>query len=538
MSFKVVFLVFLVHVGLFRIGNGGPVKNLLKDFSHCQARERHYAYSHLCFLSCESDGYCPDQSECLCDNRCGMSCINHDRISYCDPIPFPDNGFAILKIVGHDDIFAISHGAELDFYCNMGYVLVGQQRLSCMACGVWDNPPPICINILSEDHCGNPPSLQDATVTMCEDCVEEPIATYTCNSGFFLLGNGSVKCNNGIWESLDAMCLKKCCSLPNIPEPSLIEFNDLCSETELNFTCSEGYVLDGESQISCRPHDMTWSDSPPRCVPKQCDALQLGVNLHTNTDERIVGTLVTFRCSEGCILIGSANTVCLPNCSWSDGVPECQAITCAAPEVSSKNLFIHPVVKSVYFYGEMVTYGCRSRFNNIVGDGSRMCLHSGKFSGKEPTCHARCNMNKVSVVQNGVIVRSSEHYYFHGGWIEVYCRSTYRLVGASYFECKDGSWSSDLDPVCLKDASNDFVFPVVVYGYTINQVATVVQGSTVIVDCIFLSRSRRPSWIIDPRGSKKRQIPGMLHPPGNVYRIELKKRPRSRLWDVCLPDTI
>lgn len=76
-------------------------------------------------------------------------------------------------------------GAKAVYTCHENYTLIGREERSCGNDGKWSENAPQCLF----DWCPDPPSIHGGIVTTSGHRAGDT-ATYTCQSGFILFGQG------------------------------------------------------------------------------------------------------------------------------------------------------------------------------------------------------------------------------------------------------------------------------------------------------------------------------------------------------------
>ena len=102
-------------------------------------------------------------------------------------------------------------------------------------------------------------------------------------------------------------------------------------DTILN-TCQNGYTLRGLRVQTCLGNG-SWSGERPSCAEVTCDAdavLEHGAASRAGSELR-VGDIINFSCDEGFTLDGASSLKCLEDGSMSDSPPICQPVPCSLP---------------------------------------------------------------------------------------------------------------------------------------------------------------------------------------------------------------
>ncbi|KAF5910366.1 hypothetical protein HPG69_014598, partial [Diceros bicornis minor] len=96
-----------------------------------------------------------------------------------------------------------------------------------------------------------------------------------------------------------------------------------------------------------------------------------------------VGSTVLFRCQKGYLLQGSTTRTCLPNLTWSGTPPDCVPHHCKQPETPT-----HANVGALDLpsMGYTLIYSCQEGFSLKGGSEHRTCKADGSWTGKPPIC--------------------------------------------------------------------------------------------------------------------------------------------------------
>ncbi|XP_037067347.1 C4b-binding protein alpha chain isoform X2 [Peromyscus leucopus] len=244
----------------------------------------------------------------------------------------------------------------------------------------------------------------------------------------------------------------KCGPPPDLPDAMPVsEMNqtDFESSTSLKYICRPGYSRASSSQaIYCKP-DGKWRIDIA-CVKKSCrnpGDLRNG-QVEVKTDFSF-GSQVEFSCSEGYILVGSSTSYCeiqSKGVAWSDPLPQCVIVKCESPPDISNGR--HSGGDDFYTYGSSITYRCDPHFM-LRGNASITCTVVNKtvgvWSSSPPTCERiTCSEPNIS---HGTIVSGVRTTYKHKDSVRITCAKGFILRGSSYIHCgADGNWSPP--PIC------------------------------------------------------------------------------------------
>lgn len=152
----------------------------------------------------------------------------------------------------------LSQGTVVNFSCNAGYNLFGDNQLTCQSNSTWDLPDPVCKQdcpILTHPANGVFTTLESRQTT---------VTTATCNSGYSLFGATSITCqSDATWDFPMPECKENCPGL-TLPTNGAINSTDLRQGTTVGVECDTGYVLFGASLLTCQTN-ATWDNPVPEC---------------------------------------------------------------------------------------------------------------------------------------------------------------------------------------------------------------------------------------------------------------------------------
>nr|XP_004470147.1 membrane cofactor protein isoform X5 [Dasypus novemcinctus] len=169
---------------------------------------------------------------------------------------------------------SLEFGSQIEYSCNEGYRLIGQQILYCQISGntvEWSDDPPVCESIL----CLPPPNIENGQYSNSgkDTYIYNEVVTYSCKpvSGpdkYSLIGNSSLVCSaNGEWNSGPPQCKVVKCEFPSVPNGKQTSGfgTTFLYKARVTFECNEGFVLEGSSLVVCE-EDNNWHPPLPTCV--------------------------------------------------------------------------------------------------------------------------------------------------------------------------------------------------------------------------------------------------------------------------------
>ncbi|XP_053387261.1 sushi, von Willebrand factor type A, EGF and pentraxin domain-containing protein 1-like, partial [Mercenaria mercenaria] len=152
---------------------------------------------------------------------------------------------------------SISIETAVTIHCKEGFVLTGNNTLTCLSNEQWSENP-ICKVI----DCGIPESVQNAVMTNISETTYNSIVFVECKEGYIMSGNNTVKCNlSGNWDSMPT-CKKVSCGHPTIPgNGSISRISGTTFQATASLECNEGFFIIGDAIINCLANG-SWSDIP------------------------------------------------------------------------------------------------------------------------------------------------------------------------------------------------------------------------------------------------------------------------------------
>ncbi|XP_019863662.1 PREDICTED: CUB and sushi domain-containing protein 1-like isoform X3 [Amphimedon queenslandica] len=331
-------------------------------------------------------------------------------------------------------------GHKAIYSCNKGYVLVGFHIRLCIGNGTWSGMAPICKRV----NCGPLPHIANGAVSIHPDTRLGSTATYTCNSGYKLVGNDTRTClANGKWSGQEPVCRPVDCGDLDNPMNGWVHIspNTLFGGQAL-YRCKLGYELSSDVVRTCQASGQ-WSGSAPTCDPIDC-----GPQPEPDPNGSIKATQGTslrnqtaYQCNAGYTLEGSETIYCQNDGTYSDKAPTCQRIDCGdLSDIANGEVSIAPDT----MLGSNATYSCNDGYT-LQGDSVRTCQASGQWSGSEPTC-TPVDCGDLDNPENGWVHISPNTLL--GGQALYRCKLGYELSSDVVRTCQaSGQWSGSA-PTC------------------------------------------------------------------------------------------
>ncbi|XP_074615471.1 protein mesh-like [Acropora palmata] len=182
------------------------------------------------------------------------------------------------------------------FNCNEGYVLFGQNTISCRD-GAWDGSAPRCYRA----SIGCKPldaSLPNGSFHGDGNKFGDRY-TFDCDATFVLVGNREVICGkDGVWSGIVPTCKRRNCSQLTVENAHVIAEKD----GVLVISCNEGYSLTGPGKINCENGSL--NGTFPSCIREKSSTAHARQEAFTTV--LIIAVVVSF-----VALLIIAITICL-----------------------------------------------------------------------------------------------------------------------------------------------------------------------------------------------------------------------------------
>ncbi|KAM8842044.1 beta-2-glycoprotein 1-like [Synchiropus picturatus] len=304
-------------------------------------------------------------------------------------------------------------------------------------------------SVTSKKVCGRPPisdGIDEVRLKRVYEVGEE--VTLTCEQGYLpsTTTPRRITCTStGDWTASDLLCTPKMCAIPRPLQPLAMGRTEAPFKSILNFTCDDGYVMQGANESHCQ-HDGTWSHTPPLCKAVNCPLPappRDGKITHDKTvtgSHTIYGQSWTYECNPP-----KAPSFERGSCRADGTVPEppvCREVSCPIP-TNIPNGFITFAVMRTHSYKETVKYGCNENYV-LDGEAERLCTNTGNWSAP-PVCRAPCKVN----IKRGRIFYNSKKLWIadlkpnrvlHGEHVVFYCMNKEDRCGYPVAStCQDGT---------------------------------------------------------------------------------------------------
>ncbi|HJL19970.1 MAG TPA: hypothetical protein RMH99_30175 [Sandaracinaceae bacterium LLY-WYZ-13_1] len=153
-----------------------------------------------------------------------------------------------------------TYGASASYACDFGYTLSGSATRTCEASGSWSGGAPTCDPV----DCGALASPANGNVSYAATTFGST-ATYSCNSGYTLSGSPSRTCDGtGSWSGAAPTCVSMGCGSLSSPANGSVSAPSTDIGDFATYTCNSGYQILGSTRRVCQD-DMQWSGAAPDC---------------------------------------------------------------------------------------------------------------------------------------------------------------------------------------------------------------------------------------------------------------------------------
>ncbi|XP_067409310.1 sushi, von Willebrand factor type A, EGF and pentraxin domain-containing protein 1 isoform X1 [Emydura macquarii macquarii] len=321
------------------------------------------------------------------------------------------------------------------YTCYSGYELLGNPMLSCQEDGTWNGSAPVCISI----ECDLLSPLENGFLHFTENTLGS-VVQYTCKPGYKLIGSDTRLClPNRQWSNAAPYCEMVSCSTPNELMNGNIKGKNYTFRSVVHYECDPGYQLNGSEKRTCQDNQK-WDGNEPICIPVSCGQPSVLENGQVTGDEYTFQKHVEYSCNEGFQLHGDRSRVCLANGSWSGITPVCKSIWCAVPLPLPNG----EIIGLEYGVGKQVQYLCSEGYI-LHGASTLTCQVDGTWDTEAPYCEP-VNCGPSEDISHGFLNGSGFSY---GEYTHYMCFPGYELHGNPLRQClSNGSWSGSL-PSCL-----------------------------------------------------------------------------------------
>ncbi|XP_008215827.1 sushi, von Willebrand factor type A, EGF and pentraxin domain-containing protein 1 [Nasonia vitripennis] len=383
----------------------------------------------------------------------------------CGPLDDPENG--MIKLVDN----RTTHGAFADYTCNENYTLVGDAKRRCGDGGIWSGHKPQCLF----DWCPEPPQISGGLVSFSGKRAGS-IATYSCQNGFVLFGDNVLTCDiGGQWSGRTPRCRYVDCGAPAQISHGMVKLINGTTTvgSRIEYSCDEDFEISGDARQECTI-DGKWSyREKPQCYMISCDEPEVskGSYVTTGSYDYFIHSTIEYHCDPGYLLHGEPKRTCDHNGEWTGDLPYCEYIDCGKvlPIPNGIVNYVNGTQDTRHtFLGSEIMYSCSKNYR-LVGTSRRYCLDNGAWSDSTPKCeeircpepvlakHAILSLTGNDRMYGRTLIRtgtadntnSGATSYKIGALAKYRCERGYKVVGNPLSSCEEnGTWSGSV-PQCV-----------------------------------------------------------------------------------------
>ncbi|XP_066888836.1 complement receptor type 2 isoform X1 [Kogia breviceps] len=350
------------------------------------------------------------------------------------------------------------HGDSVTFTCNTNFTMKGNKTVWCQANKTWGPTPlPTCESDTPLE-CPSLPTIANGhhTGESVDSFAPGLSVTYSCEPGYLLLGEKTIRClPSGGWSAVAPICKEAQCEPPGpflngqLKRPTRLRVG-----ATVNFSCSEGYRLQGPPSSQCViVGQRTFWTKMPVCEEILCPPPPSILNgRHTGSSSVNVryGSTVTYSCDRGpeqgvnFILTGERTIRCTADSQkigmWSGPAPRCELsvseVRCPPPQILRGQ--ISSGQKDQYSYNDTVVFACVFGFAMKGSKGIR-CNAQGTWEPSVPVCEKDCQAPPK--ILHGQKEDRHMIRFDPGTSIKYSCDPGYVLVGEESIHCtSEGVW--------------------------------------------------------------------------------------------------
>nr|XP_018670177.1 sushi, von Willebrand factor type A, EGF and pentraxin domain-containing protein 1 isoform X2 [Ciona intestinalis] len=380
-------------------------------------------------FQCDQGYYMRGESraQCLGDNRWNYAVPTCNRKT-CNSLVIADGTVSPRRET-------YNYGSSISFTCSHGYRISHSRSLRCVDTNRWSSAPPTCRRIT----CPPPHAVRNATTSPEKQTwYYRDVVMYQCHAGYVIMGPQASQCLiDGTWTARPECNIVQCQARVVANGVAALEQDTWYFGDTVMFICNDGYKIIGNPSAICLA-STEWSKPKPVCIKSRCDHRELpnGV-VSPNTTIWPIGSIANYSCSEGFVIDGPNTSLCSREGMWSNELPSCSGISCPAQNTSDINI-IQSSNKDEWQSGEVVAYSCPPGFA-IQGNNESECFPDGHWSHLPPQCtRVECNAPEVA---NGRSNSNDETFVYEDS-LTITCDRGYNMVGDDVISCSaTGQWS-------------------------------------------------------------------------------------------------
>ncbi|XP_019647923.1 PREDICTED: LOW QUALITY PROTEIN: sushi, von Willebrand factor type A, EGF and pentraxin domain-containing protein 1-like [Branchiostoma belcheri] len=161
----------------------------------------------------------------------------------------------------------ICYNDTITFNCDPGYEILGATAATCNETGHWDAAIPQCQKVC----CSSSLVIPNGQFTTAHGNCFGAVGQADCSEGYIIYGNDILYCNtSGQWEGKMPQCQLMCCGDPGSIRDGGVSWTGLCHGDVATYSCNSGFRLVGNASYTCSASG-DWGPSP-YCEPYNlCD---------------------------------------------------------------------------------------------------------------------------------------------------------------------------------------------------------------------------------------------------------------------------
>ncbi|XP_065189466.1 sushi, von Willebrand factor type A, EGF and pentraxin domain-containing protein 1-like [Sycon ciliatum] len=360
------------------------------------------------------------------------------------------------------------------YSCTRGYKLLGAEMQHCLDTGHWSSPTPTC-TVVTCPHPGEPESGVRIPGRV---FVWQQNITVACARGHQLVGDGTLVCTeHGNWSAPVPQCQALLCNTSFASPANAVTVTSagvfqpgiaLPEYTVILAVCQPGYTSYSNTNSVC--HSGQWQPAfEPRCMRHTCPPIKdHGANTQHVGGGNLFGDVVSYRCQYGhewSWPLGTFNTSCTYNMTWSALAPDCHPVQCPPLADITSGSWNNASLAASLFNTTAVGH-CDHGYELASGNLTRTCQHSRRWTGDQPSCQ-KVTCPQPTVPANGEMLHYRGNTYLAS--VSFRCDDGYELSGVMTVHCQaNRTWSADL-PTCVRVTCSEPLPPVYVPLHAINQ---------------------------------------------------------------------
>ncbi|KAM4860787.1 LOW QUALITY PROTEIN: complement receptor type 2 [Thomomys bottae] len=381
-------------------------------------------------------------------------------------------------------------GTSINYSCDPGYVLVGEESIRCTPEGMWSPAAPQC-KVAECKPIG--PHL----FTKPKDRFIRPAVNASCGEGSRLSESAYQLCEGTVpWFVEIRLCKEITCSPPPVIDNGIHTGNssDVPYGTTVTYTCNPGpekgvrFDLIGEPTIRCTSKDQvrgSWSGPAPFCkliLPDvQCSDEVIANGYKTSGEKAsyFYNDTITFKCNRGYILNGSSQVRCKANNTWDPEIPTCEKEGCEPVQAPELQKFLGGS------HVKPVNRACQDGYQ-VTGYAYEKCqdTKNGVWVQRIPVCTV-IHCYPPPIIAHGRHSGMAEEQFLLGTKVTYKCDPGFYLQENKSLQCSQdskgqGFWSGPLPRCLYSPPLTHCPNPEVKHGYKINETRTTYSHNDVV----------------------------------------------------------